>query len=172
MLEEMIRQLIQTEIPILATMSPGSHLLLDQTRMEKHFRVPIPEPPAERIIGVLEAQVQLQRHYVGSDFHADGLEAVIEYAKRTYQHNVSLVVPCSSWMNCVSARKQHLPSSLNSRVRRSRAFLMKLHGNSARININTDELYAALTDRIVGQDDIMRQAVFHHHNSYEQMGQQ
>ena len=29
MLEELIRQLIQTEIPILATMSPGSHLLLD-----------------------------------------------------------------------------------------------------------------------------------------------
>lgn len=161
MLEELIRQLIQTEIPILATMSPGSQLLLDsKPEWENIFEVfRIPEPPTDRIIGVLEAQVpNFQRHYVGLDFHPDGLEAVIEYAKRTYPTQCE---PRRSvqFLDELCVRAQTASPIITELTRQTVESILSepLHGNSARINVNTDELYAALTDRIVGQDNIMRQ---------------
>jgi ATP-dependent Clp protease ATP-binding subunit ClpA len=161
MLEELIRQLIQTNIPILATMSPGSHLLLDsKPEWENIFEVfRIPEPPTDRLIGVLNAQVpNFKRHYVGIDFQESGLEAVIEYAKRTYptqcepRRSVQFLDEL-----CVRAQTGQPMITELSRQTVEQILSEPLHANSARINVNTDELYEALTDRIVGQDAIMKQ---------------
>ena len=161
MLEELIRQLIQTEIPILATMSPGSHLLLDsKPEWENIFEIfRIPEPPTDRLIGVLNAQVpNFKRHYVGIDFQESGLEAVIEYAKRTYptqcepRRSVQFLDEL-----CVRAQTGQPMITELSRQTVEQILSEPLHANSARINVNTDELYEALTDRIVGQNDIMKQ---------------
>jgi len=161
MLEELIRQLIQSNIPILATMSPGSHLLLDsKPEWEGIFEVfRVPEPPTDRLIGVLKAQVpNFRKHYVGIDFEDSGLEAIIEYAKRTYPTQCE---PRRSvqFLDELCVRAQTANPIISQLTRQSVEQILSepLHANAGRISINSEELYDALTGRIVGQDSIMEQ---------------
>ena len=161
MLEELTRQLIQSHIPILATMSPGSHLLLDsKPEWEGIFEVfRVPEPPTDRLIGVLKAQVpNFRKHYVGIDFQESGLEAVIDYAKRTYPTQCE---PRRSvqFLDELCVRAQTSDPMITELTRQSVEQILSepLHANSARVSINSAELFDALTDRIVGQDSIMEQ---------------
>ncbi len=161
MLEELVRHLIQSNIPILATMSPGSHLLLDsKPEWEGIFEVfRIPEPPTERLIGVLNAQVpNFQKHYVGIDFQQSGLEAVIEYAKRSYPTQCE---PRRSvqFLDELCVRAQTADPIITELSRQSVEQILSepLHANAGRVTINSDELFEALTSRIVGQDQIMQQ---------------
>ena len=161
MLEELTRQLIQSHIPILATMSPGSHLLLDsKPEWEGIFEVfRVPEPPTDRLIGVLKAQVpNFRKHYVGIDFQESGLEAVIDYAKRTYPTQCE---PRRSvqFLDELCVRAQTSDPMITELTRQSVEQILSepLNANSARVSINSAELFDALTDRIVGQDSIMEQ---------------
>lgn len=158
-IEELIRQLVNTKAPILATMSPGSYLLLEsKPEWENIFDVVrVPEPPTDRLIGVLQAQTPyFKRHYVGLEFTEDGLHSVIDHAKRLHP------------TQCEPRRSVQFLDDLCVRAQTANPIITELtpnsiekllsdpkHNLSGRVNINTDELYAELTDQIVGQDHIM-----------------
>ena len=118
MLEELTRQLIQSNIPILATMSPGSHLLLDsKPEWEGIFEVfRVPEPPTDRLIGVLKAQVpNFQKALRGYRFSREWSRSGHRLCQTNLSlHSVNLDGPFSSWMNCVFEHKRQIQSSQNS----------------------------------------------------------
>ena len=157
--EESIRMLIQSNVPVLATMSPSSHLLVDsRPDWENIFEViRVPEPPSDQLIEVLRSQVpSFKKHYVGLAFTEDGLQATIDYSRRIHP---TLCEPRRSVQFldelCVRAQTSSPIIEELSRLSVEKILNEPLNANSARVNFNTEELYTALTEKIVGQNDIM-----------------
>jgi ATP-dependent Clp protease ATP-binding subunit ClpA len=158
--EESIRMLVQSNVPVLATMSPSSHLLVDsRPDWENIFEViRVPEPPSDQLIEVLRSQVpSFKRHYVGLGFTDDGLQATIDYSRRIHP---TLCEPRRSVQFldelCVRAQTSSPIIEEISRLSVEKLLNEPLSANAARISFNTDELYASLTEKIVGQDEIMQ----------------
>ena len=158
--EEIIRHLVESQVPILATMSHGSYLLIDsKPEWENLFEVHrIEEPPTNRLIQVLKSQVpSFQKHYVGLSFTDDGLQTVIDYAKRTHP---TVCEPRRSVQFldelCVRAQTSSPIITELNRITVEDILASPLSTTQAKININSEELMRALSSRIVGQDAILQ----------------
>ena len=158
--EEIIRHLVESDVPILATMSPGSHLLIDsKPEWENLFEVlRVEEPPTNRLIQVLQSQVpSFRKHYIGLSFTDDGLQTVIDYAKRTHP---TICEPRRSvqFLDELCVRAQTSDPIITELNRQTVEDILTtpFDTNKAKINLNSTELFDALSDRIVGQDSILK----------------
>jgi hypothetical protein len=83
--EEAIRELVESEIPVIGGLGPAGHLILDsRAEWGNLFDVyKIPEPKPERIVEILMDMLpEFRRHYSGIEITDKALNSVYDYAKR------------------------------------------------------------------------------------------
>jgi ATP-dependent Clp protease ATP-binding subunit ClpA len=158
--EEAIRDLIESNLPVIATLTPQSYLLMDgKSEWDRIFtRCTVAEPSQEGVIEILTDQIEMfQEHYIGLIIDKDALHVIPELAK---EENPTQCEPRRSVQFlddlCVRAQTNTPPfSTLNEQ---SINILME-HDETNRSSFQSDELEDKLNQIIVGQKKVFSKLV-------------
>ncbi|MBM75548.1 MAG: hypothetical protein CMK59_09105, partial [Proteobacteria bacterium] len=157
--EEAIRDLIKSEISVIACMTPASHLILDSNKEWDNVFDPIriPPPNPERLPkALMQMSIDFTEHYSGIKFTLDGLEKIAQSAERLRPNQPE---PRRSVLLmdelCGQARIANPPIfEINADTV---DYLLQL-GSSDTVKLLNDpnEIYESLKNSILGQEEVLR----------------
>ena len=158
--EEAIRDLVQSNIPTIATLGPTAYLLMDnRNEWDNLFDIyKIPEPQKERIVEILDAHVpEFQAHYNGLHIDKGSLNLVVEYAQQLYP-NQSEPRRSVQFLDELCVRAYTTNPQINPLDQESIEQILSepLFPNEVKIKYSEDELFTVLTQKIIGQSNVIR----------------
>lgn len=158
--EEAVRELIETNLPVIATLTPQSYLLLDgKKEWESIFtRCTVQEPTKEGLIEILQDLTEMfEEHYIGLEIEQDVLTFIPDLAKES---NPNQCEPRRSVQFlddlCVRAQTNNPPYSLLSES--NIKTLLEIDQENSN-SFTSNNLEAELNKLIVGQRKVFSKLV-------------